>query len=532
MIAQGLDPTLAQLADLPLRRGPQLQTGVVFHPLLGRQAYAHSPWRKDALVLLGPRAEQWVSQADGRPAAAQIAGWLGSAGSGDNQPIPLSTDSRLASWLADVPMLLRNGLLEAPPSALPSTLLPPAKAQAQPRVFNAWLHLTNACNLACPYCYIHKSKRHMSQHVVERVLASIEATAASGEVDRIHVRYAGGEPMLRLDVMQRFHAAALERCAQHGVQFSAAVLTNGTALQPAGVAWLKQAGVSVSVSVDGTGPLQDVMRPVVGGGSSWQRVQAGIDLLLANQIVPYILITVGDSNLAGLPALTAWLLERHLAFRYSLVRDLEWGAGLLNDRSGADSGPQEALQPAPDLLQGPALVRLQGVLGHCYDLIEAHMAAGIGQHDHKLGWFRHSHKFCDLSPWHPIVSACGAGKSYVAIGETGEVSPCQAALHHPGTQPLAGESLLTLARGQTQLQPFVRTAPNSECLQCRHRASCAGGCPLLLHRREGAVNGRSPYCEVFKAVLPRLVRIAALELAGQRYRSQRQPPVHHKESHA
>jgi uncharacterized protein len=315
------------------------------------------------------------------------------------------------------------------------------------------------------------------------------------------------------------------------VQFSAAVLTNGTALQPDGVAWLKQAGVSVSVSVDGTGPLQDVMRPVVGGGSSWQRVQAGIELLLANQIVPYILITVGDSNLAGLPELTQWLLERQLAFRYSLVRDLEWGAGLLNDRTGAQNSPLEDLSAAA-LLQGPALARLQGVLGQCYDLIEAHIAAGIAQPNHKPGWFRHSHKFCDLSPWQPIASACGAGKSYVAIGETGEVSPCQAALHHPGTQPLAGESLLLLARSQTQLQPFVRDAPNSECLQCRHRASCAGGCPLLLHRREGAVNGRSPYCEVFKAVLPRLVRIAALELAGQRYQTLRKPQPKYEESHA
>ena len=34
----------------------------------------------------------------------------------------------------------------------------------------------------------------------------------------------------------------------------------------------------------------------------------------------------------------------------------------------------------------------------------------------------------------------------------------------------------------------------------------------MLYRRDGHVEGRSPYCEVFRAVLPRILRIAALEL--------------------
>jgi hypothetical protein len=36
------------------------------------------------------------------------------------------------------------------------------------------------------------------------------------------------------------------------------------------------------------------------------------------------------------------------------------------------------------------------------------------------------------------------------------------------------------------------------------------------------VNGRSPYCEVFKAVIPRIVRIAAVELLGEQRRRQAQ----------
>lgn len=488
-------PDEAQWLDLPVRRGRDLHRGTV-----EGIAYAHNPGGVDALALLSARASRLLDAADGRPVGQILASLRG------REP------EDATRWLAELPLLWRNGFVVSPGIAVP----PPTKAE---RVFNVWLHLTNACNLACPYCYIHKSKRHMSAHVVERVLASLAATAASGLVDRIHVRYAGGEPMLRFAAMRRFHAQASEVCAAHGVKFSAAVLTNGAAVPEGATQWLRDNQVSVSMSIDGVGELQDTMRPVVGGGSSFARVVAGLDTYLAAGIRPYMLITVGDSNLDGLPALTQLLLGRGLWFRYSLVRDLQWGAGVLDDRRGAVDGPDLAGGPSTELLAGAPLRRVQAVFGRCYDQIEAHVRASgalaLAAGTKPDVGFRRGHHFCDLQPWAPIRQACGAGRSYVAIGETGQVSPCQAALHRDGTDAVSGQSLLAIATGQTQLPNFARQQPNDVCRRCPHRLSCAGGCPLLLHRREGHVNGRSPYCEVFKAVLPRIVHIAAVELVHQ-----------------
>lgn len=473
--------------SLPVRRARDLQRGTV----KGR-AYAHNPNGHDALALLSRRADAILSAADGRT-LAEVSSELGMA------DLPS----------ADLPTLWRNGFLHTPG-------VKPAAPPKPERVFNAWLHLTNACNLACPYCYIHKSKRHMSGHVVEQVLAALEATAADDKVDRIHVRYAGGEPMLRFAAMQAFHAQATEVCAKHGVKFSAAVLTNGAVVPKGALQWLKDQRVSVSVSIDGVGAVQDRMRPSVSGGESSALVQAGLDAYQGAGIDPYMLVTVGDSNLDGLPELTEFLLQRKLWFRYSLVRDLQWGAGILDDRHGADGRGQE---PSEALLEGPELQRLQGVLGQCYAAIERHVetenTVALRAGRMPAVGFRRGHRFCDLQPWAPIGKACGAGKSYLAIGDDGQVSPCQAALHRAGTQPIRPQSLLLQARGQTQLPEFERDRGNAVCARCPHRASCAGGCPLLLHRREGHVNGRSPYCHVFKAVLPRIVHIAALELWGQ-----------------
>lgn len=478
----------------PLRRAPGLAHGHV-----DGHAWLHNPWGHHALALVSPLAWRLWSAADGRTLAELLADW-------PDAPVP-----RL---LAELPLLLRNGFLLTP-NAPPA----PRPAVRPERVFNLWLHLTNACNLACPYCYIHKSSEHMAGHVVRETLAAIAATAASGDIDRIHVRFAGGEPMLRFAEMQAFHAEAVALCARHGVRFTAAVLTNGTLVPDGAISWLQAENIAVSISIDGLEDVQDTMRPVKGGGPSFARLEAGLAQYLAAGIRPYMLVTVGDSNIDALPELTSWLLARDLAFRFSLVRDLEWGQQTLDDRRGAVD-PQPLAQP-PSLLLGPALTRVQLRLAAAYDRIEQHLRA-----EHRAGRpprtsFRQSHRFCDLELWRPITQACGAGKSYLAISERGAVSPCQAALHREGTQPIRAASLLGQATAQTQLQPFARTAPNPECARCQHKPSCAGGCPLLLYRREGHVDGRSPYCEVFRAVIPRMLRLAALELVLQRQAAQR-----------
>ncbi len=482
-------PDRAVWLDLTVRRAPGLAHGHV-----RGQAWLHNPRGYNALALVSPVAWQLWSAADGRSVRETLA------------DVPGLTAERA---LAELPLLWRNGFLLTPGVDLQRPVAAPE------RVFNAWLHLTNACNLACPYCYIHKSTDHMQGHVSQKTLEAIGATAAEGRVDRIHVRFAGGEPMLQFSQMQAFFAEATARCAAHGVRFTAAVLTNGTLVPDGAIDWLLANRVSVSVSVDGVGAVQDAMRPVKGGGQSFARLEAGLDAYLAAGIRPYMLVTVGESNVDGLADLTEWLLTRDLAFRFSLVRDLEWGAGALDDRHGA-ADAQRDREVVQTVLAGEPLARVQRAVARAYDRIEAHLLATYAAGKRPATSFRQSHRFCDLDLWRPIEQACGAGRSYVAIAETGAVSPCQAALHHPGTRPIEAQSLLVQARAQTQLQPFARHALNAECAQCRFRASCAGGCPLLLFRREGHVDGRSPYCEVFRAVIPRILHVAALEMVLQR----------------
>jgi uncharacterized protein len=457
--------------------------------------WAHNPWGWEALALLSPDAAALLDHADGRP--------LGSIARAVGRPV-----DRLA---AEAAFLARQGFVTG--DALPPARRPPPS----PPRFDLWVHLTNACDLDCPHCYIEKDGRSLDAARAQALLDTLVRSARDG-VRAVHLRFAGGEPMLRFDLLRDLYLRAHRALEREGCALTAAVLTNGTRCPPDALAWLRAHRVGVSVSIDGVGEAHDAMRPRLGGGGSFALVEASVARYLDAGLRPYALVTVSRRNLRAMPALTDWLLARGLGFRYSLVRDLEGGDALLDARSAGWRADLVQLRrrvaprrDAPRLLAGDALAEVLAVFDDCYARIEAAMPVAPS--------FRRTHRFCDLEWRRPLRKACSAGEGSLAVSHDGRVSPCQAALHRPGAPALTGEaSLLALAPAVTQLGDFRRHAPAEPCASCRFRASCAGGCPLLLHARDGAVTGQSPYCEVFRAVLPKILRLAALDLVHEQRR--------------
>jgi uncharacterized protein len=474
------------LADRPVRRAEGLYLGIV----RGRR-FVHNPRGRDALALLSRDAAALLDLADGRT-LRELAAAL-------QRPV--------AALARELSLLARNGFVQVP--GLPAAPRPPG-----PPSLDLWVHVTNACNLDCPYCYIEKDGRSLSEDTARSLQSALLATVRADGVRAVHLRFAGGEPLLRFEFIRDFFEETRALLAREGATLSAAVLTNGTRVPDGAAQWMREHGVSVSVSIDGVGAAQDAMRPSLGGGGSWADLERGLDAFSVAGVRPYALVTVGAANLDGVPALTDWLLAREMGFRYSLVRDLDGGAALLDARlpgwrpSGGLLQLRRRSAPvadAPPMLEGDALARVLRVFGECYDRIERAMPVRPS--------FRRTHRFCDLQWRHPIGRACAAGERSLAVSHDGRISACQAALHHEGTAALAGDTALLGLAPAVMGPSFQQRSPGAECQGCRFRHSCAGGCPLLLHRRDGHADGRSPYCEVFRSVLPRILRIAALELA-------------------
>jgi uncharacterized protein len=381
--------------------------------------------------------------------------------------------------------LARRGLV--PP--WPGRPAPPRPAPE--RRLSLWWHVTNACNLACPHCYIDTSQRprpgweraaassgDMSDEVAERTLARLLATCAARGLETVELKMAGGEPLLRrawLEEVAPRWRAALEKA---GVETRFAFLTNGTCIDRRVVKLARKLPAAVSVSLDGVGEVQDRVRPGPRGLPSFARVREGLQRLVDGGIQPYVLVTLSGDNAAGLPALGDFLLESGFAFRVSIERDLRTGARRFEDDP------------------------LARALEELYARVEARLPLAYR--------FIDRHKLCDLSLLRPIRRACGAGETHVAVGHDGRVAACQALLTTSGREPGDGEELIAAARDAS----LLRDEPSATCRACVFHPACAGGCPLLLLRRDeqdSGADGVSPYCAIFRAMIPRILQLAALD---------------------
>jgi uncharacterized protein len=130
------------------------------------------------------------------------------------------------------------------------------------------LALTGACNLRCRYCYQNaKSGARMPWPVLKAAADRVlESTSP-----RVDVVFAGGEPMLAFDLIERAVGyIERRRPAGLGVQYSLA--TNGTLLTPDAIAFLDRHRFDVELSFDGVLPAQAVR-----GEHSFARIDGALD---------------------------------------------------------------------------------------------------------------------------------------------------------------------------------------------------------------------------------------------------------------
>ncbi len=86
------------------------------------------------------------------------------------------------------------------------------------RVLTAWLHVTNACNLRCPYCYVHKSAEGMDETVGRAAVQAVINSAVAHGFPAVKLKYAGGEASLNHRLMISLHGQARALAAEHGLR--------------------------------------------------------------------------------------------------------------------------------------------------------------------------------------------------------------------------------------------------------------------------------------------------------------------------
>lgn len=370
--------------------------------------------------------------------------------------------------------LTRAGLLSA--DAAPTLPRPPPAT-----TLVAWLHVTNACNLRCSYCYIDKRRATMTLATARATVDMLIASARRHGFPTLLIKYAGGEPTLQLSLIAATQRYAQQQAAAHGISLRGGVLSNGTLITSETARILHDLDLSLMVSLDGLAAINDAQRVTSGGRPSFERVRTGIDQARAAGLQPTVSITVTGQSIGGLPELVAWLLDAGLPFGVNFYRE------------HPDSASRRELQlDEQQLIAG---------MRAAYAVIARRpppwslLASLLDRADLSCS---HSH-------------ACAAGQNYLVIDHAGRVTSCQMRLDQPVTT-IGVQDPLSRVRAADGVLRNPSVDDRYGCRGCDWRYWCGGGCPAVTYQSTGRYEVTSPHCRIYRELIPEVVRLEGLRL--------------------
>ena len=349
------------------------------------------------------------------------------------------------------------------------------------QLLTAWLHVTNACNLRCPYCYLHKTAESMDEQTGRAVVRAVIESAARNGFPAVKLKYAGGEASLNYRLMMGLHSHAVALADSKGLKLQATLLSNGVALPRHLIRSLKAEAIKVMISLDGVGEPHNVQRPSVNGRPSFHLVDRTITALIEEDWAPHLSITITRRNTEGVPDVVRFALERGMTFSLNFFRDNDCAASF------------------PDLR---------------YE--EEAMISGV------LAAFKIIEEF--LPPWsvlgsvldrgqllEPRQRSCGVGQDYVVIDQRGRVAKCHMEIERT-LGDVFRDDPLHLIRRDTAAAQNLPVEDKEGCRDCNWRYWCSGGCSIAAFRATGRYDIKSPNCNIYKAIYPEALRLEGMRL--------------------
>jgi uncharacterized protein len=316
---------------------------------------------------------------------------------------------------------------------------------------------TEACNFRCTYCYQTFPRGAMARETIEGLKAYVRQAAR--RMDYLAVSWYGGEPLLAFDTIVELSDSFLNSCADHGIDYTADMSTNGYFLTRERFTELLRRNVRrFMITLDGTAAVHDRRRKLGGGGGTFETIVGNLKRI--RQVdAPFSIdlrINFDEDNAENVPELMTMLAEwlegdrRFQIFPRPVGR---WG------------GPHDDQIPVCDRTAADA---------YLWQLTDYGLNQGLAL----------SETIADALQ--PAGSVCYAAKpnSFV-IGSDGRLYKCSVALgdemnkvgklHPNGSMELDAEKIsLWIGSGEER---------DAVCRACYFRPACQGNhCPLYRMR--------------------------------------------------
>lgn len=340
----------------------------------------------------------------------------------------------------------------------------------EPQIAILYLLLTDACNIACGYCYFEGSipeNYRFSLMSFETARGGIDLFAKVYAQDLLetnregpHIVLYGGEPLLNWPVVKAV-LGYIEEQVRDGVlplNTKITLNTNATLITPEIAQILALHKVNVAVSLDGPRKVHNSMRVDHSGKGTFDDVVSRIRMLREMGAMVGTCCTIDDHNINQLEDITRWMID-----------DLGFDTLGFNTLLESDLRPI----PNPDYYGKTVAQKLVS----CFKI-----AREMGVYEDRF--MRKVRAFIEGDYYFADCGGCGM---QIVVAPDGEIGTCQGFC---GTRKyFAKPNEYFDPRTHPYWREWRRRSPiNMEsCLDCIALANCGGGCPHNSYVKHGDI---------------------------------------------
>jgi uncharacterized protein len=319
------------------------------------------------------------------------------------------------------------------------------------------LLITQACNLACEYCYVGKRAGSMPLPTLRKAIDfAFEHTPRE---ERIDVGFFGGEPLLEFDLIK----AGTDLIERHPLydadRVELAIVTNGTIFSDEIVSYVREHGVGFVVSCDGPPDVHDAFRRFPDGRGTSHLVERTIERALdAFSLIP-VNAVYHPTTLRHLPRTVEYLSS--LGVR-QIYLNPDFSAGWTEDDAAS----------------------LPEVFGRIADLYTDYYLRGdphfISSIDNRIAVI--------LRGGYEPLERCRMGRGEFAFAPDGRVYPCERLVGADANDHCIGNLKDGLEFSSLSCHLVPGSDTNAECRTCGVSAYCINWCGCSNYFSSGYYN--------------------------------------------
>jgi len=338
------------------------------------------------------------------------------------------------------------------------------------RIGILYLLLTDACNLACRYCFVengmpadHQAKKMTPETAKWALRMFAKSLTASHGVEEPQIILYGGEPTMNLPVMGTVFdfVEELKQTGQLPQNTSITLNTNGTLINENVIKVLKRGkNLNIAISLDGDSDINNQCRVYHNGNGTYDNIVAAYQLLKNNGLEAGLCCTINKYNVDQLEQLSHWFVETFG------IRSM--GFNLLIENCGIEQVRGDATEYAQKATQG---------IINCFKYFREQ-----GIYEDRV--MRKVNAFADGFIYYYDCGGCG---QQLVVSPDGLVGVCQGYCGSKKYFIKPGDDFDPLQHPIWDLWRHRSPLYMPQCYNCIALSVCGGGCPYSAEQKHGDI---------------------------------------------